>query len=78
MKYKFLYIVTLVTGIVVFLVGVQNLYTFWGEVSFAGLVGQATGFICIVGGLVNLIVSYKFKSLLEKIKAIKAPELVDV
>lgn len=78
MKYTILYYTTLITGIVVFLVGVQNLYTFWGEVSFAGLVGQATGFICIVGGAVNLVVAYKFKVLIDKIKAIKAPEIVDL
>ncbi len=52
----------LTTGIVVTLVGIQNLYLFWGEVSFPGIIGQLTGGICILGGIVNLWVARKFRS----------------
>ena len=52
----------LTTGIVVTLVGIQNLYLFWGEVSFSGIIGQLTGGICILGGIVNLWVARRFRS----------------
>lgn len=52
----------LATGIVVILVGVQNLYQFWGLTSIAGIIGQFTGGICILGGIVNLWVARKFRS----------------
>ncbi len=52
----------LTTGIVVTVVGVQNLYLFWGETSIAGVAGQLTGVICILGGIVNIWVARKFRS----------------
>ncbi|MFO8029459.1 MAG: hypothetical protein R6U28_06335 [Cyclonatronaceae bacterium] len=52
----------LATGIVVILVGFQNLYQFWGEASISGIMGQLTGGICILGGFVNLWVARKFRS----------------
>ncbi len=52
----------LTTGIVVTLVGIQNLYLFWGEVSFSGIIGQLTGGICILGGIVNIWVARRFRS----------------
>lgn len=76
-RYNLIYYVTMVTGIVVLLVGIQNLYTFWGEVTFAGIVGQATGWICLLGGFVNLLVARKFNLLVAQIKKIKEPEYVD-
>ncbi len=58
---KILFYILLWTGIIVALVGVQSLYTFWGDVTFAGLTGQFTGVVCILGGLVNIWVSMKVK-----------------
>lgn len=52
----------LATGIVVTLVGIQNLFIFWGQVSFSGMVGQLTGVILILGGIVNLWVARGFRS----------------
>jgi len=52
----------LATGIVVTLVGIQNLYIFWGQVSFSGMVGQLAGVILILGGMVNLWVARRFRS----------------
>jgi hypothetical protein len=51
----------LITGIIVVLVGIQSLYTFWGDVTFPGLTGQFTGVVCILGGMVNIGVSWKLK-----------------
>lgn len=73
-----LYYLSLGTGIIVLLVGIQNLYTFWGQITFPGLVGQFTGVVCILGGIVNLVVAFKLKKLIERIKKAKAPELVDL
>lgn len=52
----------LTTGIVVTLVGIQNLFVFWGQVSFSGIIGQLTGAILIFGGIVNLWVARNFRS----------------
>lgn len=52
----------LTTGIVVTLVGIQNLFVFWGQVSFSGIIGQLTGGILILGGIVNLWVARSFRS----------------
>jgi len=52
----------LTTGIVVTLVGIQNLFAFWGQVSFMGIIGQLTGGILILGGIVNLWVARSFRS----------------
>ncbi len=52
----------LTTGIVVTLVGIQNLFVFWGQVSFSGIIGQLTGVILILGGIVNLWVARSFRS----------------
>ncbi len=59
---KFVLYTLLTTGIVVTLVGIQNLFVFWGEVSFSGIVGQLTGGILILGGIVNLWVARKFRT----------------
>jgi len=56
-----IYYILLPTGIIVTLVGIQSLYTFWGDVTFAGLTGQLTGVVCILGGMVNLWVSLKLR-----------------
>ncbi len=52
----------LTTGIVVTLVGIQNLFVFWGQVSISGIIGQLTGGILILGGIVNLWVARSFRS----------------
>ena len=57
---KIVFYTLLTTGIVVTLVGIQNLYQFWGEVSIAGVIGQFAGFVCIAGGVVNLWVARKY------------------
>jgi hypothetical protein len=59
---KFVLYTLLTTGIVVTLVGIQNLFVFWGEVSFYGMIGQLTGGILILGGIVNLWVASKFRT----------------
>ena len=58
---KIFFYVLLVTGIVIVLVGIQSLYTFWGDVTFAGITGQVTGAVCILGGLVNLWAARRVK-----------------
>ncbi len=58
---KIVYYALLVTGIVVVLVGLQNVYIFWGDVSMAGLTGQGTVFVCVLGGFVNLWAARKVK-----------------
>ncbi len=63
MKKKIVLYTLLTTGIVVTLVGIQNLYVFWGQVSFSGMIGQLTGGILILGGVVNLWVARKFRTL---------------
>ncbi len=58
---KIIYYALLVTGIVVMLTGIQNLYTFWGVATIPGITGQFTGVVCIVGGLVNLWAARRIK-----------------
>jgi len=52
----------LATGIVVTLAGIKDLFVFWGQVSFLGIIGQLTGGILILGGIVNLWVARRFRS----------------
>lgn len=59
---KIIFYTLLTTGIIVTLVGIQNLYLFWGEATMAGVISQFTGVICILGGAVNLWVARKYKS----------------
>lgn len=54
---KVIFYAVLVTGIVVILVGIQSAYTFWGDTTIPGITGQVTGFVCIIGGLINLWVA---------------------
>lgn len=58
---KIIYHTLFVTGLVVGLVGVQNLYTFYGDITIAGITGQVTGVICVIGGLVNIGVARKIR-----------------
>lgn len=52
----------LATGIVVTLVGIQNLFIFRGQDSVAGIIGQLTGGMLVFGGIVNLWVARKFRA----------------
>jgi hypothetical protein len=62
MRKKIVLYTLLTTGIVVTLVGIQNLYVFWGQVSISGIIGQLTGGILVLGGIVNLWVARKFRA----------------
>lgn len=61
MKKRIIYYILLFTGILIVLVGLQNLVTYWGQGDFAGFVGQVTGGVCIIGGAVNIWVANNVK-----------------
>lgn len=61
MKDKIIYYVLLITGLVVILVGIKNIYAFAGDASLLGVFGQLGGYICIIGGIVNIGVALKVK-----------------
>lgn len=61
MRKKITYYILLFTGILIILVGFQNLFTYWGQADFAGFVGQVTGFVCLFGGGVNIWVAVHVK-----------------
>ena len=61
MKDKIIYYVLLVTGLVVIGVGIKNIYAFAGDASLLGVMGQLGGYICIIGGIVNLGVALKVR-----------------
>ncbi len=61
MKDKIIFYVLLVTGIVVILVGIKNIYAFAGDAGILGILGQLGGYICLIGGAVNLGVAWKVK-----------------
>ncbi|MEX0772545.1 MAG: hypothetical protein WEB89_06890 [Balneolales bacterium] len=61
MKKKITYYVLLFTGILIILVGLQNLVTYWGQGDFAGFIGQVTGVVCLIGGSVNVWVANNVK-----------------
>ncbi|MEX0780218.1 MAG: hypothetical protein WD491_11640 [Balneolales bacterium] len=61
MQKKIIYYILLFTGILIVLVGLQNLVTYWGQTDFAGFVGQVTGIVCLIGGGVNIWVARNVK-----------------
>lgn len=68
MKDKIIFYALLITGIVVIAVGIKNIYAFAGDASLLGVFGQLGGYICILGGFVNLWVAWKVrKNIQEKI-----------
>lgn len=62
MKKKLLYYVVLLTGLTVALVGLISFFSTYGDTTFAGIWGQITGVICVLGGLINLLVAVKIKN----------------
>ncbi|MCH8566655.1 MAG: hypothetical protein LAT67_00270 [Balneolales bacterium] len=65
MTRKFKYYLILSTGIIVFLVGLINFFTSYGDTSFSGIISQITGVIVCIGGVVNLVVAVKLRPDLE-------------
>lgn len=61
MKDKVIFYVLLVTGLVVTVVGIKNIYAFAGDPGILGILGQLGGYICIIGGFVNLGVAWKVR-----------------
>ncbi len=62
MRKKIVLYTLLTTGVVVTLVGIHNLFVYWGQVSFSGIIHQLTGGILVLGGIVNLWVARKFRA----------------
>lgn len=61
MANRVVYWVLLITGLTIIVIGILNVYNFWGERTFASFIGVTTGFICLVGGFVNLGVAFRVR-----------------